>query len=78
MSQISTPSLNKTKARKFPLPGAKRTLRMGFRLVLNDLSEGKHRRSNYRSCEIVLRLFKFDIKYLNDSIDITRKKIVTF
>jgi hypothetical protein len=41
ISQISTPSLNKTNARKLPLPGAKRTLRIGLRFVLNDLMNPK-------------------------------------
>jgi hypothetical protein len=41
ISHISTPSLNKTNARKLPLPGAKRTLRIGLRRVLNDLINHK-------------------------------------
>jgi len=39
ISHISTPSLNKINARKLPLPGAKRTLRIGLRFVLNDLKQ---------------------------------------
>ncbi len=48
ISQISTPSLNKINARKLPLPGAKRTLRIGLRLVLKDLiNQNKKRRFIY-------------------------------
>ena len=78
MSQISTPSLNKIKARRFPFPGAKRTFRTGLRLVLNDLIHIEDERFLFRSRKFILRLFLFNIKYLNDSIDITRKKIITF
>ena len=47
ISQISTPSLNKINARKLPFPGAKRTLRIGLRLVLNDLINSKRRFAHF-------------------------------
>lgn len=78
ISQTSTPSLNRINARKLPLPGAKRTLRIGLRFILNDLKRTDWSTIRVRFSNYGLGLFLFDIEDLNDAIGITGQEIISF